>query len=228
MNLRHVDDLVGRMVIVLSGNRTRTCESGATRPTTWRGDAVVAASGVRGVVVVTGTDTGVGKTVVTAAIAATASAAGLRVAVVKPGQTGILPGTAEESDVDVVRRLASPAMARTLATYPHPLAPLAAARTSGLPPLELTEVIAAVREFPAVPRSGPGRGSGRVARSHGSIWHGSPMDRGGSGDGAGGPRSGRDEGRAWDPQPHCVDPGGPGTAGNRGAGRDRSLAGRAG
>jgi dethiobiotin synthetase len=107
-----------------------------------------AASGVRGVVVVTGTDTGVGKTVVTAAIAATASAAGLRVAVVKPGQTGIRPGAAEESDVDVVRRLANPALARTLATYPHPLAPLAAARTSGLPPLELTEVIAAIRECP--------------------------------------------------------------------------------
>ena len=105
-------------------------------------------SGLRGTVVVTGTDTGVGKTVVTAAIAATASAAGLRVAVVKPGQTGIRPRTAEESDVDTVRRLASPAMARTLATYPQPLAPLAAARTSGLAPLELPEVAAAIRECP--------------------------------------------------------------------------------
>ena len=49
----------------------------------------------RGPVLVTGTDTEVGKTVVTAAITAAAQAAGLRVAVIKPGQT--------------VRRPASPA-----------------------------------------------------------------------------------------------------------------------
>ena len=44
-----------------------------------------------GVLVVTGTGTGIGKTVVTAAIAALAQAAGQRVAVVKPAQTGVLP-----------------------------------------------------------------------------------------------------------------------------------------
>ena len=70
----------------------------------------------RGPVLVTGTDTGVGKTMVTAAIAAAAQAAGLRVAVVKPGQTGTALG--EPSDVDVVRRLAAPATAVTLASYP--------------------------------------------------------------------------------------------------------------
>ena len=42
-----------------------------------------------GIVVVTGTGTGVGKTVVTAAMAALAHEAGRRVAVVKPGQTGV-------------------------------------------------------------------------------------------------------------------------------------------
>jgi dethiobiotin synthetase len=87
---------------------------------------------------VTGTDTGVGKTVVTAAIAAAAGAAGLRVAVVKPGQTG------GESDVDVVARLAAPALVRTIAAYPDPLAPLAAARVRGLPPLVLDDVAAVV------------------------------------------------------------------------------------
>jgi dethiobiotin synthetase len=97
----------------------------------------------RGIVLVTGTDTDVGKTVVTAAIAATASAAGLRVAVVKPGQTGVDNGG--PSDVDVVVRLAGPATARTLSSYPDPLAPLAAAKLSGLPPLELYSVIDAVR-----------------------------------------------------------------------------------
>ncbi|MGH3432724.1 MAG: AAA family ATPase, partial [Thermocrispum sp.] len=43
------------------------------------------------VLVITGTDTGVGKTVATAAVAALAAASGRRVAVVKPAQTGVLP-----------------------------------------------------------------------------------------------------------------------------------------
>ncbi len=94
--------------------------------------------------VVTGTDTGVGKTVVTAAVAVAAAAVGYRVAVVKPAQTGITPGSAEESDVEAVARLAAPADAVTLASYPDPLAPLAAAEESGLPPLVLGDVIEAV------------------------------------------------------------------------------------
>jgi len=93
--------------------------------------------------VVTGTDTGVGKTVVTAAIAAAAIAAGMRVAVIKPAQTGVATG--EESDVDVVVRLANPGTVGTLATYPDPLAPLAAARTSDRAPLRLRDVLGAVR-----------------------------------------------------------------------------------
>jgi dethiobiotin synthetase len=91
---------------------------------------------------VTGTDTGVGKTVVTAAIAAAAGAAGCRVAVLKPGQAG---DESDESDVDTVVRLAAPWSARTLASYPDPLAPLAAARVRGLPTLALTDAVEAVR-----------------------------------------------------------------------------------
>jgi dethiobiotin synthetase len=98
-------------------------------------------------VFVTGTDTGVGKTVVTAAIAAAAGAGGLRVAVVKPGQTGTADGG--ESDVDTIVRLAAPALAHTLASYPDPLAPLTAARVRGLPPLVLDDVVGAVREIDA-------------------------------------------------------------------------------
>ncbi len=56
------------------------------------------------VLVVTGTGTGVGKTVVTAAVAALARDRGSRVAVVKPGQTGVGPD--EIGDLDDVRRLA--------------------------------------------------------------------------------------------------------------------------
>src|SRR5262245_54536068 len=104
----------------------------------------------RGVVLVTGTDTGVGKTVVTAAIAATAAATGLRVAVIKPAQTGITPGSTEESDVDTVVRLAAPASARTLVTYPAALAPLAAAAEAAMPPLSLEEALEAIRGAAAV------------------------------------------------------------------------------
>lgn len=54
-------------------------------------------------VVVTGTDTGVGKTVTTAALATWFAEDGARVVVDKPTQTGVLPG--EDGDVDEVRRL---------------------------------------------------------------------------------------------------------------------------
>lgn len=85
-----------------------------------------------GPIIVTGTDTGVGKTVVAAAIAAAATAAGLKVAVVKPAQTGAGTGKA---DAEVVLRLANPALVRTFTAYQDPLAPLAAARVTGQQPL---------------------------------------------------------------------------------------------
>ncbi|HEY0000635.1 MAG TPA: dethiobiotin synthase [Actinoplanes sp.] len=97
----------------------------------------------RGIVLVTGTDTDVGKTVVTAAIAAAAQAAGLRVAVIKPGQTGTLTGA--PTDIEVINRLAGPDTSRTLAEYPEPMAPLAAATVASMPPLEFSEVVDAVR-----------------------------------------------------------------------------------
>jgi dethiobiotin synthetase len=97
----------------------------------------------RGIVLVTGTDTDVGKTIVTSAIAVAAQAAGLRVAVVKPGQTGTAEGG--PTDIDLITRLAHPHTTRTLASYPEPLAPLAAARVAGLAPLELYEVVDAIR-----------------------------------------------------------------------------------
>lgn len=87
------------------------------------------------VVVVTGTGTGVGKTVVTAAIAALAHEAGRRVAVVKPGQTGV--AVDEPGDADDVRRLTGIGDVQELVRYPDPLAPAAAARLAGLPPLDL-------------------------------------------------------------------------------------------
>jgi dethiobiotin synthetase len=97
----------------------------------------------RGVVLVTGTDTDVGKTIVTSAIAAAAQGAGLRVAVIKPGQTGTAGGA--PTDIDLINRLAAPETTRTLASYPDPLAPLAAAQVASMPPLELYEVVDAIR-----------------------------------------------------------------------------------
>lgn len=55
------------------------------------------------VVVVTGTSTGVGKTVVTAALAAMLRSRGAEVAVVKPLQTGV--GADEDGDLQVVQHL---------------------------------------------------------------------------------------------------------------------------
>lgn len=102
------------------------------------------------ITVVSGTGTGVGKTIVTAALAALAADRGERVAVVKPAQTGI--ATAEPTDVEVVRRLSGVTDVHELARFPDPLSPEAAARTAGLPPLDMTaaagyiEKLAAERE----------------------------------------------------------------------------------
>lgn len=97
----------------------------------------------RGIVLVTGTDTDVGKTIVTAAVASAAQSSGLRVAVIKPGQTGIVTGA--PTDIEVINRLAAPETSRTLAEYPEPMAPLAAATVAEMPPLELYEVVDAIR-----------------------------------------------------------------------------------
>ncbi|MFJ3881090.1 dethiobiotin synthase [Streptomyces sp. NPDC090077] len=83
------------------------------------------------VLVVSGTGTEIGKTVVTAAIATAALAAGRSVAVLKPAQTGVGPD--EPGDTAEVVRLAGPAVTPLeLARYPEPLAPDTAARRSGL------------------------------------------------------------------------------------------------
>lgn len=87
------------------------------------------------VVVVSGTGTEVGKTVVTAAVAALAAEAGRSVAVVKPAQTGVRPGG--QGDVGEVARLADVSDVHELARYPDPLAPAAAARLSGAQPVDL-------------------------------------------------------------------------------------------
>ena len=92
---------------------------------------------------VTGTGTGVGKTVVTAALAALALARGQRCTVVKPAQTGV-PDDAPGDLADVGRLAGDGVRTVELARYPDPLSPAAAARRSGRPPLDAAEIAAAV------------------------------------------------------------------------------------
>jgi dethiobiotin synthetase len=88
------------------------------------------------VLVVTGTGTDVGKTVVTAALAA---CAGGSVAVVKLTQTGVQPG--EPGDAAEVTRLSGCADVHEFARYPDPLSPHHAARLSGRPALDQGEAL---------------------------------------------------------------------------------------
>jgi dethiobiotin synthetase len=94
------------------------------------------------VLVVTGTGTGVGKTVVTAAVAALATG---RVAVLKPAQTGIGPD--EPGDLADVARLVPGVTGRELARYPEPLAPATAARRAGRAPVAPVAAVAVAREL---------------------------------------------------------------------------------
>jgi dethiobiotin synthetase len=96
--------------------------------------------------VMTGTGTGVGKTITTAAIAALAVAGGQRVAVLKPAQTGVGPD--EPGDLADVRRLAGDDVTtRELRRYPEPLSPEAAARRSGLAALDPGEIARAASDL---------------------------------------------------------------------------------
>lgn len=90
------------------------------------------------VLVITGTGTEVGKTVATAAVAATALAAGRSVAVLKAAQTGVRAD--EAGDAQEVARLAGAVTAAEVARYPDPLAPGTAARRAGRAPVHPEEV----------------------------------------------------------------------------------------
>ncbi|GAA1371909.1 dethiobiotin synthase [Streptomyces beijiangensis] len=97
------------------------------------------------ILVVTGTGTEIGKTVVTAALAA--AARGRSVAVLKPAQTGLAPG--ERGDAQEVERLAGSVTAVELARFPEPLAPATAARRAGMAPVRPHEVADAAGKLAA-------------------------------------------------------------------------------
>jgi dethiobiotin synthetase len=81
------------------------------------------------VLVVTGTDTGVGKTVATAALACHARLAGIDMAVCKPVQSGSADG---DDDLAEIGRLSGVTELHGLASLPEPLAPAAAAQRAGV------------------------------------------------------------------------------------------------
>ncbi|KOG22751.1 MULTISPECIES: dethiobiotin synthase [Streptomyces] len=100
-----------------------------------------------GIIVVSGTGTEIGKTVVTAAVAAAATAAGRSVAILKPAQTGVGPD--ERGDADEVVRLSGAATSAELGRFPEPLAPNTSARRAGLAPVGPREVAEAARKLAA-------------------------------------------------------------------------------
>ncbi|MFD0339014.1 dethiobiotin synthase [Streptomyces sp. NPDC127117] len=96
------------------------------------------------VLVVTGTGTEIGKTIVTAAVAAARS--DLRVAVLKPAQTGLAPGEAGDA-AEVARLAGGHVTALELARFPEPLAPATAARRAALPPVRPYEIAEAAQKL---------------------------------------------------------------------------------
>jgi dethiobiotin synthetase len=97
------------------------------------------------VLVITGTGTEVGKTVATAAVAASALAAGRSVAVLKAAQTGVRED--ERGDAAEVARLAGDVTTAEAARYPEPLAPATAARRAGRAPVHPRDVAEAAAKL---------------------------------------------------------------------------------
>ncbi len=97
------------------------------------------------VLIVSGTGTGVGKTVTTAALAACATG---RVAVVKPAQTG--PDVGGPPDIDEITRLSGLAAVYEFVRYPDPLSPHHAARISGLPELGFADAVRRIGDLDAL------------------------------------------------------------------------------
>lgn len=100
------------------------------------------------ILIVTGTNTDVGKTIATAALVSRFAAAGKEVRPLKPVQTGEPVG---QGDATTVERLTG-VRGHDLLRFPEPLAPNLSARRAGMAQPVVAEVVAWVRSF-----DGPGR-----------------------------------------------------------------------
>ena len=179
----------------------------------------------RRVVVVTGTDTGVGKTIATAALAATAAG---DVVVVKPVQTGIAEDA--DRDVRVVERLTGRPV-QEFTALDEPLAPDTAARRQGVPIPPVAEhvdrILALSEQHDTVLVEGAGGLLVRLDTDGGTLLdlaaalaQDCPT--------ASGSRSWWSSRRARHPQPHRAHRRrAPGARAGAGRARDRVLAGRA-
>lgn len=98
-------------------------------------------------VVVTGTDTSVGKTIVTAALAVALEAEGYRVTVVKPVQTGVAPE--EPGDIEAIVALTGLTSVHELARLELPLAPESAARAMDVRLPTIAEHVKTIRSIEA-------------------------------------------------------------------------------
>lgn len=96
-------------------------------------------------IVVTGTGTGVGKTITTAALAACGLLAGQRVAVVKPVQTGVRPD--EPGDLAEIQQLTGITDLHEYVRYAEPLAPATAARRLGERGPDMAELAERIAEL---------------------------------------------------------------------------------
>ena len=176
------------------------------------------------VLLVTGTDTGVGKTVASAALAVRAREHGT-VVVVKPVQTGVGPGYDDYGDVDEVHRLTGCAT-QEFTALDEPLAPDTAARRQGvrIPTVaEYADRIRVLTEFhDTVVVEGAGGLLVRLDEAGGTL-----LDLAvGAGRAPPGRGRGGLPGRAGHPQPHRADrrrAAGPGARAGRAG--DRRLAG---
>jgi dethiobiotin synthase len=122
------------------------------------------------IVLVTGTSTGVGKTIATAALACASRARGRNVGVVKPVQTGAT--STEPSDVSTIARL-SGLVGSELVKLDDPLAPDTAARLRGVDipsAVELADQVAAIsRSFDVTYVEGAGGVLVRLDREGGTL-----------------------------------------------------------
>ena len=120
--------------------------------------------------IVGGTDTGVGKTIVTAALASQALRAGRRIAVIKPAQTGLAEG--EPGDADEVKRLSGIDDVIEIIRYPDPLAPASAAARVGGPGItvaQIARVVGALSDHDLVIIEGAGGVLVRFDESGGTL-----------------------------------------------------------
>jgi dethiobiotin synthetase len=105
-------------------------------------------TGPRGLFI-TGTDTGVGKTVVVGSLALALKQKGLNVAVMKPIESGLHPSHQETSDAERLRALIMPTQSlESISLYrlTSPLAPLAAARIDGVT-IDFSPITSAYQEL---------------------------------------------------------------------------------